>query len=153
MKRIAIIFILLALSFSRVLAHETNYQVKEAQTICTSFFFSDKNPMSYAEVEVYEPNGKIPFQKARTDKNGVFCFLPDKEGTWKILAKGETEHGFHGAEVEIKVNKTMNLEEFKKPLVARYTKIFIALGIVGWMLGLLGIFLYLKSSKKEKFSK
>lgn len=147
MRRIGIIFILLVLGFSKVLAHETNYQVKEVQTICTSFFFSDKDPMSYAEVEVYAPNEKVVFQKARTDKNGIFCFLPDKEGTWKILAKGETEHGFHGTEVKIKVGKTMNLEEFKKPLIARYAKIFIALGIVGWMFGFLGIILYLKNMK------
>lgn len=137
------------LSFSIVLAHETNYQVREVQTICTSLFFSDKDPMSYAEVEIYAPNEKVVFQKARTDRNGIFCFLPDKEGTWKILAKGETEHGFHGVEMEIRIDKTMHLVEFKKPLVARYLKIFIAFGIVGWIVGFLGIFLYFKKHKRK----
>ncbi|MCS7279074.1 MAG: hypothetical protein NZ530_03320 [Thermodesulfobacteriaceae bacterium] len=55
--------------------------------------------------------------------------MPDKPGVWKVIAKGETEHGLHGTEVEIKLEKDMRVEGFKKPLVARYTKIFIALGV------------------------
>ncbi len=130
-----------------IFAHEVNYQVKEGQGICVSFFFAGGEPMNYADVEVYAPYEKIIFQKARTDKNGIFCFMPDRAGTWKIIAKGETEHGLHRAEVSIKINKNLNIESFKKPLVARYTKIFIALGIVGWILGLTGIYLYFKSRK------
>lgn len=140
----------LFLNFTKTLAHEINHQVKEVQTICISLFFSNKQPMNYAEVEVYAPEGNIVFQKARTDKNGIFCFLPDKEGTWEIKAKGETEHGFHGTHLEIKINKTMNIEEFKKPLVAKHTKIVVALGIVGWIIGVLGVYLYLKNTKRIK---
>lgn len=130
------------------LAHEVNYQVKEFQGVCVSFFFGNEEPMNYADVEVYSPTEKIVFQKGKTDKNGIFCFMPDKEGTWKLVARGETEHGFHGTEVEVKIGKEMGVEGFKKPLIARYTKFFVALGVVGWLLGLTGIFLYLKNLKK-----
>jgi nickel transport protein len=128
-------------------AHEVNYQVKGAQGICVSFFFAGGEPMNYAEVEVYAPNEEIVFQKARTDKNGIFCFMPDKAGTWKIITKGETEHGMHGAKVEIKIKEDLSIEGFKKPLVATHTKVFIALGVVGWLVGLVGIYMWFRSLK------
>ena len=149
MKKGLFLLFLIGLCFSKTLfAHEVNYQVKGAQGVCVSFFFAGGEPMDYAEIEVYAPGEKIPFQKARTDRNGIFCFMPDKKGVWKVIAKGETEHGLHGAEVEVKVKEDLSIEVFKKPLVATYTKVFIAFGIVGWLIGLAGIYLFLKEKKK-----
>ncbi|AEH22833.1 hypothetical protein TOPB45_0731 [Thermodesulfobacterium geofontis OPF15] len=149
MKKGLFLLFLIGLCFSKTLfAHEVNYQVKGAQGVCVSFFFAGGEPMDYAEIEVYAPGEKIPFQKARTDRNGIFCFMPDKKGVWKVIAKGETEHGLHGAEVEVKVKEDLSIEGFKKPLVATYTKVFIAFGIVGWLIGLAGIYLFLKEKKK-----
>jgi nickel transport protein len=149
LKKGLFLLFLIGLCFSKTLfAHEVNYQVKGAQGVCVSFFFAGGEPMDYAEIEVYAPGEKIPFQKARTDRNGIFCFMPDKKGVWKVIAKGETEHGLHGAEVEVKVKEDLSIEGFKKPLVATYTKVFIAFGIVGWLIGLAGIYLFLKEKKK-----
>jgi nickel transport protein len=149
LKKGLFLLFLIGLCFSKTLfAHEVNYQVKGAQGVCVSFFFTGGEPMDYAEIEVYAPEEKIPFQKARTDRNGIFCFMPDKKGVWKVIAKGETEHGLHGAEVEVKVKEDLSIEGFKKPLVATYTKVFIAFGIVGWLIGLAGIYLFLKEKKK-----
>jgi nickel transport protein len=149
LKKGLFLLFLIGLCFSKTLfAHEVNYQVKGAQGVCVSFFFAGGEPMDYAEIEVYAPGEKIPFQKARTDRNGIFCFMPDKKGVWKVITKGETEHGLHGAEVEVKVKEDLSIEGFKKPLVATYTKVFIAFGIVGWLIGLAGIYLFLKEKKK-----
>lgn len=152
MKKVLFLIILVCLCFcEKLFAHEVNYQVKGKQGICVSFFFAGGEPMDYAEIEVYAPDEKIAFQKARTDKNGIFCFIPDKKGIWKVIAKGETEHGLHGAEIEIKVKEDLSIEEFKKPLVATHTKVFITFGIVGWLIGLTGIYLFFKNkNKKEK---
>ncbi len=131
----------------KVFAHEVNYQVREREGICVSFFFADKSPMNYAKIEVYAPDERIPFQKARTDKNGIFCFMPDKKGIWRVVVKGETEHGLHGAEVEMKIKDRLEVEGFKKPLIASHTRFFIAFGIVGWIIGITGVYLFLKSRK------
>uniref|UniRef100_A0A7C4NTG9 Nickel transport protein n=1 Tax=Thermodesulfobacterium geofontis TaxID=1295609 RepID=A0A7C4NTG9_9BACT len=148
MKKGLFLLFLIGLCFSKTLfAHEVNYQVKGAQGVCVSFFFAGGEPMDYAEIEVYVPEEKIPFQKARTDRNGIFCFMPDKKGVWKVIAKGETEHGLHGAEVEVKVKEDLSIEGFKKPLVATYTKFFIAFGIVGWLFSLAGIYWVLRKRK------
>ena len=150
MKKGLFLLFLIGLCFSKTLfAHEVNYQVKGAQGVCVSFFFAGGEPMDYAEIEVYAPEEKIPFQKARTDRNGIFCFMPDKKGVWKVIAKGTTEHGLHGAFVEIKIKEDLSIEEFKKPLIASYTKFFIVIGIAGWLIGFAGIYLFLKENKKS----
>ncbi len=151
MKKILFLIIFICLCFCQsVFAHEVNYHVKGAQGVCVSFFFAGGEPMNYAEIEVYAPDEKISFQKTRTDKNGIFCFMPDKKGTWKVITKGETEHGLHGAEVEVKVREDLSIEGFKKPLVATYTKFFIAFGIVGWFIGFAGIYLFVKEKNTKK---
>lgn len=150
MKKVLFLIILICLCFCEsVFAHEVNYQVKEAQGVCVSFFFAGGEPMNYTEIEVYAPDEKILFQKARTDKNGIFCFMPDKKGIWKVIAREETDHGLHGAEVEVKIHEDLSIEGFKKPLVATYTKFFIAVGIVGWLIGLAGIYLFIKEKNKK----
>jgi len=152
LKKVLFLMFLLCLCFSeKLFAHEVNYQVKGAQGVCMSFFFAGGEPMDYAEIEVYAPDEKIPFQKARTDKNGIFCFMPDKNGIWKVIAKGETEHGPHGTEIEVAVKEDLSIEGFKKPLVATYTKFFIAFGIVGWLIGLIGLYLFLKEKKNKDY--
>ncbi|HAA83786.1 MULTISPECIES: hypothetical protein [Thermodesulfobacterium] len=139
---------LLCISFlEKMFAHEVSYQVREREGICVSFFFADKSPMNYAEIEVYSPDEKIPFQKARTDKNGIFCFMPDKKGIWKVIAKGETEHGLHSTEIEIKIKDNLDIAHFKKPLIASHIRFFIAFGIAGWIIGITGIYLFLRSRK------
>jgi len=150
LKKILFLVVLLCLCFLKELfAHEVNYQVEEAKGVCVSFFFAGGEPMNYAEIEVYESEEKIPFQKARADKNGIFCFMPDKKGIWKVRAQGETEHGLHAAEVAIKVKEDLSIEGFKKPLVATYTKLFIALGIAGWLVGLTGVYLFWKHKQSR----
>jgi len=150
LKKGLFLLFLIRLCFSKTLfAHEVNYQVKGAQGVCVSFFFAGGEPVDYAEIEVYAPGEKIPFQKARTDRNGIFCFMPDKKGVWKVIAKGTTEHGLHGAFVEIKIKEDLSIEEFKKPLIASYTKFFIVIGIAGWLIGFAGIYLFLKENKKS----
>ncbi len=124
-------------------AHEINYVV-ENKGICAKFFYSEKESLSYAEYEIFAPSEKYAFAKGRTDKNGVVCFLPDRTGKWIVNVREDTEHGLHAAKVEITVNEKMLSESFSKPLVAQHTKFFIALGFVGWMIGILAILKFMK---------
>jgi len=95
----------------------------------------------------FDPNlagDKIPHQKGRTDKNGVVSFLPDRQGKWLRKVSGESEHGIHGAQVKVQVNKSLLMESFKKPLVAIYTKLFVGLGFI---MGIFGLWALLKVKK------
>lgn len=129
---------LLLLIYSGAEAHSIHYQV-ENKGISARIFYSPDDPASYSEYEIFGPGDKIPHQKGRTDKNGFVSFLPDRAGKWLIKVWGESDHGYHGTQIEITVNESLLMESFKKPLVATYTKAIVGLGIIGWMFGLWAI--------------
>jgi nickel transport protein len=63
----------------------------------------------------------------------------------KVL--GESAHGFHGVTVEIKVDKDLDLDSFKKPLAATYTRLVTGIGVI---LGIFGLYAILSCRKKER---
>lgn len=146
MFRYLYVGILLLLIHSGLEAHSIHYQI-ENKGISVRIFYSSDDPVSYSQYEIFGPGDKIPHQKGRTDKNGFVSFLPDRPGTWIIKVFGESDHGYHGVQIEVKVNESMSMESFKKPLVAEYTKLFVGIGLIGWIFGLWGL---LKIKKGEK---
>ena len=75
-------------------AHGTAYRmIGDATVVTMEFFYSDKEPMRYAEVLVYSPKDeRTEFQNGRTDRNGRFSFCPDTTGTWRMEVKDGTGH-------------------------------------------------------------
>ncbi len=67
-------------------AHGTGYRVVAgAGAVAAEFFYSDKEPMKYAEVLVFSPQDeKLEHQNGRTDRNDRFAFYPDAPGSWRI---------------------------------------------------------------------
>lgn len=131
---------ILAMLFSCLLAveaqaHAVEYQV-ENRGVSARFFFLPNDPASYSPYEILAPGDKIPFQKGRTDKNGVVAFLPDRPGAWTIKLVAESEHGGHAANVQVDVKEGLLMESFSKPLVAAYTKFFVAAGLLLSVFGL-----------------
>lgn len=139
MIKFGYILLLLLLTYSGAEAHSIHYQV-ENKGISVRIFYSADDPASYSEFEIFGPGDKIPHQKGRTDRNGFVSFLPDRAGTWIIKVFGESDHGYHGALVEVNVNEGMFMESFKKPLVSRFTKAFIGIGVIGWVFGVAAMF-------------
>lgn len=93
-------YILLFFSFSELGfsgdadAHGTGHRLLDADhPVAISFFYSDETPMSYAEVLVFSPGDRnVEHQNGRTDKNGIFAFLPDAAGKWLIKADDGMGH-------------------------------------------------------------
>ncbi len=54
--------------------------------------YDDGESMSYAAVEIFCCEKKLPYQTGRTDRNGQFLFLPDKPGIWDITVKDDMGH-------------------------------------------------------------
>ncbi|MEN6475978.1 MAG: hypothetical protein ABFD81_18330 [Syntrophaceae bacterium] len=116
-------------------AHTINYQV-ENRGVSVRVFYGPDDPASYSSYEVFGPRDKLPHQKGRTDKNGFVTILPDRKGKWIIKVWGESEHGFHGVQIEVQINESLYMESFKKPLVARYTKAFVGVSFIMAIFGL-----------------
>jgi len=129
MLRCFLLMLLPLLIASGAEAHSVEYQV-ENRGISARFFFAPNDPASYSAYEVLGPGDQVPHQKGRTDKNGVASFLPDRPGKWSIKMIAESEHGGHAATVDIDVKEGLLMESFTKPLVAAYTKFFVAVGVV-----------------------
>ncbi len=105
--------------------------------------YSTGEPMSYAQVKILEQNKKMPYQIGRTDKNGCFCFYPDKPGNWKAVIND----GFgHELQIPILVDKNFHykLQNIKESFTKKILKIFIAL------LSITGFFSILSYFKKIK---
>ena len=133
MLRRFLVMLFLLVTVSGAEAHSTEYQV-ENKGISARFFFLPNDPANYSPYEIFGPGEDIPYQKGRTDKNGVVSFLPDRPGKWRIKVTAESEHGGHAANVEIDVKEGLLMESFSKPLVASYVKFFVGAGL------LLGVF-------------
>lgn len=56
---------------------------------------------AYASVEIFGPGDtKTEFQNGRTDAKGMFSFVPDRAGNWRIVVDDELGH---------RVEKTMDI--------------------------------------------
>jgi nickel transport protein len=130
---------------SPIHAHTINYDVQQ-KGIAVRIFYAADDPASYSQYEVYGPGGSEPHQTGRTDKNGFVAFVPDRPGIWKIKVLGESSHGFHGVTTEVKVDETLNLASFSKPLAATYTKLIIGISLI---FGIFGLYSLLRSRKRD----
>lgn len=144
-KKVFLTVMLILLIGSGAKAHTVHYQV-ENKGISLRIFYGADDPAGYAAYELFGPGDTIPHQKGRTDKNGFVSFLPDRQGKWVIQVHGESDHGAHGARIEIEVDRNLFLESFKKPLVAQYTKIFVG---VSFLLAFFGLWALLKSRRRK----
>ncbi|MEW6001171.1 MAG: hypothetical protein AB1638_00750 [Nitrospirota bacterium] len=145
-----IITVLLLLISSGAEAHSVHYQV-ENKGISVRVFYAEDDSASYSKYEIFGPGDTIPHQKGRTDKNGFVSFLPDRQGKWVVKVYGESEHGMHGAQIEVDVNEDLFMVSFKKPLVAQYRKAFVG---ISFILAIFSLWTLLKNRKsKNKISK
>ena len=55
--------------------------------------YGGREPVPFASVRIFHPkDGKQEFQTGRTDRNGVFSFVPDGPGSWRISVDDEEGH-------------------------------------------------------------
>ncbi len=124
-------------------SHDLQYEVANANVIVLNFFYKDNSKFSYEGYEVYAPEEKIPFQVGRTDKLGRMTLLPDRQGIWRIKIFSKDGHGL---DFTIEVGKDRVLKQTQKPLFARYLNIFVGLGIILGLFGILKLFFRKKDS-------
>ncbi len=76
-----------------VLAHGVGAGPVQTPKEAVHFYYATGEPMAYSEVLVYGPgDDKLEFQNGRADKNGVFAFVPDRSGTWRIVCNDGMGH-------------------------------------------------------------
>jgi nickel transport protein len=57
------------------------------------FMYSTGEPLMYARISVFAPSGSdVEVLQSRTDRNGVFSFVPDEAGPWRVVAEDGMGH-------------------------------------------------------------
>jgi uncharacterized GH25 family protein len=57
------------------------------------FTYTTGEAMMYARVFVYPPsNPEREILHGTTDRNGIFCFLPDESGEWRLVVEDGMGH-------------------------------------------------------------
>lgn len=121
-------------------AHTVDYDVKNGQATVVTTHLGDEEA-SYAEYEVFAPEETAnPFQVGRSDARGRVIFLPDRPGKWRVIVKADSQHGVHGAEIEVQVDEKSVVRDFSKPLVATHTRLLIGVSLVFGVFGLFSLF-------------
>lgn len=75
-------------------AHEVQHEVQRGRAVAVHAWFPDGESLAYVQAEVFSPaDGKIPYWKGRTDRNGWLAFVPDVPGKWRVRIIDSTGHG------------------------------------------------------------
>lgn len=88
------IIIALIAAASPAHSHGVTYGILNAQVIAVQFAYTGGEPMSYVETKIFSPEStpEVEFQNGRTDAHGVFAFVPDIPGSWRVEAWDNLGH-------------------------------------------------------------
>jgi nickel transport protein len=75
-------------------AHDLQVRVQQAPpAVVAHTTYAGSEPVAYAAVLVYSPlQQETEYQNGRTDANGVFSFVPDREGEWRFVVDDGMGH-------------------------------------------------------------
>ncbi|MCM8804745.1 MAG: DUF4198 domain-containing protein [Candidatus Omnitrophica bacterium] len=172
MKKIIFIF----LTFSSLsFCHKVNiFTYKEGDKIFVEGYFSDGKPCKNSLIEIYNEK-KEKIVEGKTDENGIFSFnIPDAQKIKIVLIADMGHKTEEEIELEKKIEKRQDLivekiisgDEIKKiveesvekainPILKEFererkkAKITDIIGGIGYIFGILGIFLYFRGRSSE----
>jgi len=150
MKFITLLCVTMCLSAitENVWSHGVLGRVGSEKGILVEVEYDDGEPMSYASIEIFDSEEKIPFQSGRTDRNGRFLFYPDKMGNWKIVVNDGIGHRLA---LKTNIDETLNpnkteqqAKSIKQNSLSRYERALMGISII---FGISGIFFWWKGRK------
>ncbi len=129
----------------RALAHGVTGAMRIGNAVQAEIRYDDGEPFSYSEVKVYGPGeGKTEYQNGRTDAKGVFAFVPDRKGTWRLVA---TDGMSHGKELSIDITDAALMKKSDAWDSARRQKLFSGLFLI-W--AVVATSLYVGARRRKK---
>lgn len=92
--RISLGLLLFSLVSGTAYGHGVTHGFIHGGAVAVKLTYSGGEPFSYSQVKVFGPGDDLDleFQNGRTDARGVFAFVPDRPGTWRIVAWDESGH-------------------------------------------------------------
>jgi nickel transport protein len=130
-------------------AHTIDYQIVSGRAVVVTIRLGDEEPASYSEFELFAPSESQPFQVGRSDGLGRVVFAPHRSGTWRLKIKADSSHGLHGASIDIQVNENQLVTDYSRPLVARHTRLLVAVGLLSGIFGAMALWKKPRPKAKE----
>lgn len=118
-------------------AHDLQYTTTSATALVVTLVYPDGTPFSYESFEVYPLGEEVPFQVGRTDAQGRLAFLPPGPGRYQVRAMSQDGHG---QVFEVEADAAGLLVAADRPLYERYQRLFVGLGVLLGLFGLLMLF-------------
>jgi nickel transport protein len=128
-------------------AHGLFHEVTRKEAVVVTALFDDGEPVTYAQVKVYSPDGgEIEYQNGRTDRKGSFAFLPDRPGEWRIAIDGGMGHRLNTAVVVNEISEAPKVRDSGggRP---RWPGLVTGLSLI---FGLCGSLMYLKAKRLSR---
>jgi nickel transport protein len=85
-------------------AHGSEYELLDGGVVGVRATFDTGEPMANAPVLIFAPGESKAELTTTTDRRGVVCFAPDREGVWVLQVRAE---GGHGLRVNLEVGESM----------------------------------------------
>ena len=83
------------------IAHEVLHEIQRGRAVAVRAWLHDGESLADLQAEVFSPaDGRIPYWKGRTDRNGWLAFVPDVPGKWRVRIVDSSGHGLD-ATVEV----------------------------------------------------
>ena len=117
--------------------HDLHHATRQANATVVSLSYPDGSPFAYEEFEIFPANVEVPFQVGRTDAQGRLAFLPPAQGRYEVRAMSQDGHGLV---ILVEVGPEAELITAERPLFERYQRLFVGLGILLGLFGLLKLF-------------
>lgn len=127
----------LLLAAAPAAAHDLHYEVTEAEGILVRLYYPDGTAFAYEAYEIYPQGEAVPFQVGRTDAQGRIAFVAPGPGRYRLRATSEDGHG---VAFELEAGAGGSLAAAQRPLYERYQRLFVGLGILLGVFGLVSLF-------------
>ncbi len=131
-------------------AHGLHLKLEKKPSCINIFSSYDGNmPVASGKVTIYYNNNRTIFQTGRTDKNGGFSFIPDKEGTWYFAIDDEMGHT-KKLKIPLGHDFFKNRGEKKENRQHNPTPYYLKLFLGAFLILLLTFIIYFWKKRKEK---
>ena len=118
--------------------------------ICITAQYNTNEAMSYAKVTIRPPGKGLDFQTGRTDRNGRFCFFPDKPGDWEVIVDDGMGHRLKLVVPIDPKNPAMGEKPIGPSTKNTLSKLLKALMGLCVIFGISGCLLWWMSKKRDK---
>jgi nickel transport protein len=118
-------------------AHDLHYTTTTATATLISLQYPNGKGFAYEAYEIYPKGADIPIQVGRTDAGGRIAFVPTEPGAYRLRVFSEDGHGL---DVTLEIGPDHLLREMDRPLIDRYQRVLVGLGILLGLFGLIMLF-------------